>query len=83
MPEKIACIASVSSGREANSFFRPRENRASAKKKKKKNCARPNVAQPEKEFASRLLETLAAQATEKMNLDYLKLLYCEFRKYEL
>ena len=32
----VACVASVSSGREANSFFRPRENRTSAKKKKKK-----------------------------------------------
>ena len=31
----VACVASVSSGREANPFFRPRENRASAKKKKK------------------------------------------------
>ena len=27
----VACVASVSSGREANPFFRPRENRASAK----------------------------------------------------
>ena len=30
-----ACVGSVSSGQEANPFFRPRENRASAKKKKK------------------------------------------------
>ena len=30
----VACVASVSSGRETNSFSWPRENRASAKKKK-------------------------------------------------
>ena len=29
----VACVASVSSGRETNSFSWPRENRASAKKK--------------------------------------------------
>ena len=72
----VACVASVSRGREANSFFRPRENRAKAKKKLEGGrggeyhlqffffffCARPILARPEKEFASRPLETLATQA---------------------
>ena len=58
----LACVASVSSGREANSFFRPRENRANAKIFFF-FFVRLNVARPEKEFASRPLETLATQAT--------------------
>ena len=69
MSNYIAFVASVSSGREANPFFRPRENRASTKKELPSPLhffffgTRPILARPEKEFASGPLETLATHAS--------------------